>query len=161
MYGIFVSARRHKLESDRLAAELKNRDEQIYALERRVAETERVRHELIEEVRYLIEAGADHVGCTDSLRGEDLKTIGHVLPYLLSGRRCWDGPALQELAASEDLRARQLAADYGFRLPDDPVSAVKSMLDLAMALFKPSLSVDGLKNIYPLTSNSAVISQKF
>lgn len=152
---MFVSARRHKLEIDRLATELKSREEHIAVLDRRVIEAKRTRHEFIEEVRYVIEAGADHVSDTDSLRGERLKTLGHVLPYLLSGRRHWDDPEMPEIAGSAVLEARQLAAEFGFSLPDDPVHAVKAMFDLAMALFNPSLSLalKGLQCRHPLAAS--------
>ena len=149
------SARRHKLEIDRLTAELRKRDDEIAILERDVIESERTRHELIEEVRYVIEAGADHVSDSDALRGERLKTLGHVLPYLLSGRRHWDDPEMPEIAGSAVLEARHLAAEFGFSLPDDPVHAVKAMFDLAMALFNPSLSLalKGLQYRHPLAAS--------
>lgn len=78
----------------------------------------------------------------------------HVLPYLLSGRRHWDGPEMQGGADSAVLRAQQLAAEYGFSLPDDPVHRVKAMFDLAMALFNPALSLplEGLRNHHPLAA---------
>lgn len=150
---MFVSTQRHKLEIDRLAAELMGRDEQIAALEQRVAEVERTRHELIEEVRYVIQASGEHVGSSDSLRGEHLETLGHVLPYVLSRRRHWTDPNMPEVADSAVLNAKQLVAKYGFALPDDPVLAVKAMLDLATAILNPVRSVllRGLQNLYPLT----------
>lgn len=151
---MFVSPRRHRLETDRLTAELSRKDEQIAALERRLVEAERTRHELVEEVRYVIEAGGLHVESSDRLRGERLKSIGHVLPYLLSGRRQWHGPELPEIGVSALMSAKQLAAEYGFTLPDDPVDAVKAMLDLALALFNPvlSLPLQGLQNRHPPAS---------
>jgi hypothetical protein len=149
---MFVSTQRHKMVIDRFAAELRRRDEQIAALKQRVTEAERTRHEFIEEVRYVIEAGGDHVGDSDSLRGAHLKALGHVLPYLLSGRRHWNDPEMPQVADPAVVNARQLAAEYGFTLPDEPVPAVKAMLDLAMALFNPALSLplEGLRDYHSL-----------
>jgi len=154
---MFISTHRHKQQIDRLAAELKGKVEQIAALERRAIEAERTRHEFIEELRYVIEAGGDHVIGNDPLRGEHLRTLGHVLPYLLSGRRHWNDPELPGIADSAVLRGKQLAAEYGFTLPDDPVDAVKAMLDLALALFNPALSLPlkGLRNRHPLAQSDA------
>lgn len=151
---MFVSTHRHKQDTDRLAAELRARDEQIAVLEQRVIEAERTRHEFVEEARYVIEAGGDHVSSTDPLRGEHLKVLGHVLPYLLSGRRHWSDPEMPEVADSAVLRAQQLAAEYGFSLPDEPVHRAKAMFDLAMALFNPRLSLplEGLRNRHPLAA---------
>ena len=151
---MFVSTHHHKQEIARLAADLKDKDEQIADLERRAVEAERTRHDFMEEVRYVIEAGGDHVIGNDPLRGEHLRTLGHVLPYLLSGRRRWNDPELPGIADSSVLRAKQLAAAYGFILPDDPVDAVKAMLDLALVLFNPALSLplEGLRNRHPLTT---------
>ncbi len=103
---MFVSTHHHKRETDRLNAELKDRDERIAALERRVVEAERTRHEFIEEIRYVIEASGDHVISNDPLRGEHLRTVGHMLPYLLSGRRHWSGPELQGVTDSAVLSAK-------------------------------------------------------
>lgn len=73
--------------------------EKIQRLERFVAELQdelqRTRHEFIEDFRYVLEAGGDHVIGNDPLRGEHLRAVGHLLPYLLSGRRHWSGPELQ------------------------------------------------------------------
>lgn len=151
---MFVSTHHHKQEIDRLAATLKDKDEQIAALERRAVEAERTRHEFVEEIRYVIEAGGEHVSGNDALRGEHLKVLGHVLPYLLSGRRHWDDPEMPGVADSAVLRAQQLAAEYGFSLPDDPVHRVKATFDLAMALFNPALSLplEGLRNRHPLAA---------
>ncbi len=153
---MFVSTHHHKRETDRLNAELKDRDERIAALERLVVEAERTRHEFIEEIRYVIEAGGDHVIGNDPLRGEHLRTVGHVLPYLLSGRRHWSGPELQGVTDSAVLSAKQLAAEYGFSLPDDPEGAVKAMLDLALVLFNPALSspLERLRNHHPLAQSN-------
>ena len=149
---MFVSAHRHKAEINGLAAELRSKDESIAALEKRAIEAERTRHDFIEGVRYVIEAGGYHVGSSDSLRGERLKTLGHVLPYLLSGRRHWIDPEMPKIADSAIASGKQLAAEYGFTLPNDPEYAVKAMLDLALVLFNPALSLplEGLRNFYPL-----------
>lgn len=151
---MFVSGHRHKREISRLTAELSDKNAQIVALEQRAIEAERTRHEFVEEIRYVIEAGGEHVSGNDALRGEHLKVLGHVLPYLLSGRRHWDDPEMRGVADSAVLRAQQLAAEYGFSLPDDPVHRVKAMFDLAMALFNPALSLplEGLRNRHPLTA---------
>ena len=153
---MFVSTHHHKRETDRLTAELKDRDERIAALERRVVEAERTRHEFIEEIRYVIEAAGDHVIGNDPLRGEHLRTLGHVLPYLLSGRRHWSGPELPGGADSAVLSAKHLAAEYSFSLPDDPEGAVKAMLDLALVLFNPARSspLERLRNHHPLAQSN-------
>jgi len=154
---MFVSTHHHKRETDRLTAELKDRDERIAALERRVVEAERTRHEFIEEIRYVIEAGGDYLFRNDRLRGDHLRTVGHVLPYLLSGRRHWIEPELPGVTDSAVLSAKLLAAEYGFSLPDDPQRAVKAMLDLATVLFNPARlsTLERLRNHHPLAQSDA------
>lgn len=152
---MFVSARRHQQEIDNLASDLRRKCEQLEAMEQRVVEAERSRHEIMEMVRSVIEEGGNVVSSNDALRGENLRTIGHVLPYLLSGRRHWNGLEMPELADSASLNAKQLAAEYGFSLPGDPVDAVKAILNLALVLFNPALSLplEGLKNLHPMIMN--------
>lgn len=149
---MFVSERRHKAEIDWLTTEVEMRDNAIAALEKQLIEAERTRHDFIEEVRYVIEAGGHHVGGSDSRRGEHLKIVGYILPYLLSGRRHWIDPEMPDIAGPAIESGKQLAAEYGFVLPDDPECAVKAMLDLALVLFNPafSLPLERLQNRYPL-----------
>lgn len=137
---------------EQLASELEERDCQITALQERALQAEQTRHEFIEEMRYVIEAGSFQVQRDDPLRSEHLKMVGHVLPYLLSKRRHWGDLDMPEFAESVQTKAKQLAAEYGFALPDDPVHAVKSMLDLAFVLFNPAMSfpLEGLRNRYPV-----------
>jgi hypothetical protein len=145
-------SQRYKLENERLSAELQLKDQHIKDLERRAADAERTRHDLIEQVRYMLEAGADAIGELAPQRGEQLSTLGHVLPYLLSGKRHWSDPSGLGPAEDAQARARQLAEAHGFALPPDPVDSVKAMLDLAMMLFNPARSfpVEGWRNCYPL-----------
>lgn len=151
---MFVSSRRHRLDTDKLASQVQGRDEVIAGLEARIAVLERTRHDFVEEMRYVLEYGASVVAREDEQRGVALKTLGHVLPYLLSGKRHWSGPTLTESSASALSEAHKLAAAHGFTLPSDPVEAVKAMLALAMMLFTPeqSLPVEGLRVLHPLTA---------
>lgn len=150
---MIVSTRRHKQEVGRLTSEVQNRDKQISALEKRAIEAERTRHNFLEEMRYVIEAGGEHVNGSNSLRGEHLKTLAHVLPYLLDGRRNWNDQKIPEIAESAVLNAKQLATEYGFSLPNEPELAVQAMLDIAKFIFNPKLllPLQGLRNLYPIS----------
>lgn len=156
---MFITEHRHEHEIASLAAQLKDKDTLIAALERRVLEAERSRHEIVEEVRYLIEAAADQCLRCDP-HAEHLRTLGHVLPYLLSGKRHWNDSARMVALSTADAvhDAKQLAAEFGFTLPDEPVDAVKAMLDLALVLVNPALSLplEGLRHRYPIAMESAV-----
>ena len=149
---MFVSSRRHRTDTDRLASQVQGRDVVIADLEERIATLERTRHDFVEEMRYVLESGALAIARLDEQRGNALKTVGHVLPYLLSGKRHWCASVPPELAASALSEARKLAEAHGFALPSDPVEAVKAMLSLAMMLFTPekSMPVEGLRVLHPL-----------
>lgn len=149
---MFVSSRQHRLDREKLASKIQDRDEVIAGLEARIAKLERTRHDLVEGMRYVIESGAVAMEREDGQRAGELKTLGHVLPYLLSGQRRWSEPAIPESAACALSEAQALAEAHGFVLPSDPVEAVKAMLSLAMMLFTPeqSLPVEGLQVLHPL-----------
>lgn len=154
---MLMSSRRHRIEMERLAAEVQERDVKIAQLEARSAALEKSRHDLVEEMRYVIESGAEAVAQADVHRANQLKALGHVLPYILSGRRHWDEPGEFASAQYALEEAGKLAETSGFTLPTDPVEAVKAMLDLAFMLFTPSYSlpVEGLRIRYPLRADSA------
>ncbi|MBA9846793.1 hypothetical protein DEE93_17710 [Ralstonia pickettii] len=148
---MLVSSRRHQLDTERLTSQVQRRDEVIAGLEARIEVLERTRHDFVEEMRYVLESGACVLAREDEARRDALKTVGHVLPYLLSGKRHWSEPAHLEAAASARSEAQKLAEVHGFVLPTDPEEAVKAMLALAMMLFTPeqSLPVEGLRVLYP------------
>jgi len=149
---MLLSSRRDRLDTDKLASQVQDQQEVIAGLEARIAMLERTRHDFVEEMRYVLESGALAVAREDEQRGDALKTLGHVLPYLLSGKRHWSDPAIPESAARALSEAQKLAEAHGFVLPSEPVDAVRAMLCLAMMLFTPeqSLPVDGLRVLHPL-----------
>ncbi|MCK8652942.1 hypothetical protein PQH03_28305 [Ralstonia insidiosa] len=148
---MFVSSRRHRLETDKLTSQLREQDQVIDGLAARIAMLERTRHDFVEEMRYVLESGASVLAREDEQTSDALRTLGHVLPYLLSGKRHWSDPAFPESAASARGEAQKLAEAHGFVLPSDPEEAVKAMLALAMMLFTPeqSLTVEGLRVLHP------------
>ena len=136
-----------------LTNELNERNEQfnrLSILEQQLEEVERSRHEIVQSVRYMIQAGGVAIGSNDlfgkgdTLRGKQLENIGHTLPYLLSGRGHWyrGDPLPEDVQSTKEAReiANSLASRYSFSLPDEPFYALLSMLDLAMALFNPAFT---------------------
>lgn len=138
---MFVSIAQHEAAVGRLTAALREKDLRIAAMEQQLSELERTRHDLVEWSGYVITSAADPVGDSDAMRGEQLKAIGRALPYLLNGRRTWDGPEMQNAAKAAISRVQQLAVDFGLSMPDDPVRRVHAMLCLAMVIFNPVHSV--------------------
>lgn len=126
---MFISKRRHLDEIDALRTELRDKSAQIVELQQKVNAVERSRHEIVEDVRYVLQAGGGLVGKADPLRGDELKAIGHYLPYLLSSRRHWDYESGFDQASAEE--ARRQGVEYGLNLPEDPAQAVRAFLDYA------------------------------
>lgn len=146
---MIISSRRHRLEMEELGGKLRASEWRVTDLEQRLSQVERSRHEFVEQMRYVLEAGGEALEEVDTLRGENLKRLGHVLPYLLTGRRHWDEAGVED-AGRVVLEARKLAAQQGFALPAEPASGVLAMLDVAITLFNPSRSdpVERLKDRY-------------
>lgn len=138
---MFVSIAQHDAEVGRLTAALRDRELRIAAMEQHLSELERTRHDLVEWSGYVITSAADPVRDSDAMCSEQLRAIGQALPYLLTGRRTWDGPEMQNAAEAAISRVQQLAVDFGLSMPDDPVRRVHAMLCLAMVLFNPVHSV--------------------
>lgn len=114
---MFVSSRRHRLETDKLTSQLREQDQVIDGLAARIAMLERTRHDFVEEMRYVLESGASVLAREDEQTSDALRTLGHVLPYLLSGKRHWSDPAFPESAASARGEAQKLAEAHGFACP--------------------------------------------
>lgn len=145
------SQSKHLADIKQLRAELGERDQRINDLVVRAVKAERDAHKLVEQMRYVLEVAGYAGRATDA---EAIAGIGHVLPYVLSGRRHWDEPAMPDMAAEHISAARRIAAAHGFELPDDPAMAVASLLDVAAMLFNPdrSFPVEGWRNMRPLRS---------
>lgn len=144
------SQSKHLAEVERLRGELAERDQLINGLAERAMKAERDAHRFAEQMRYVLETAGDAGRAADA---ETLAGIGHVLPYVLSGRRHWSDPATPNTTAVECISAaRQIAATHGFELPDDPAMAVASLLDVAAMLFNPdrTFPVEGWRNMRPL-----------
>ncbi len=143
------SQSKHLADVKQLRAELAERDQRINDLVARAVKAERDAHRLVEQMRYVLEVAGYAGRATDA---ETIGGIGHVLPYVLSGRRHWDDPAIPDMAAEHISTARQIAATHGFELPDDPAMAVASLLDVAAMLFNPdrTFPVEGWRNLRPL-----------
>ena len=130
--------------------ELNERNEQLNRLKQQLEEAERSRHEIVQSVRYMIQAAGVEIGSSDlfgkgdALRGKQLEDIGHTLPYLLSGRSRWyrGDPLPEDVHSTQEARetANRLAAKYSFSLPGEPFYALLSMLDLAVALLNPTFT---------------------
>jgi len=138
---MLITERRHKYQLEKLNSVLEDNEREIIELSRQLASVERSRHEFVELTRYVIESGAMALGDTGDDRASDLSKLGHVLPYVLSGKRSWDGPVMQPQSRSPRDRADELAKKYHFTLPGDPIEATKALLMLAMVLFTPGASV--------------------
>lgn len=143
----FISKREH----DRLVTQLR---EDIAAKERQVAEVsskaaaaERTAHFLVEQMRYTLQAVAP-----TSTNEEAMSALAHALPYVLSGGRHWDDPPMLFCADDMMNSARAVAREYGFALPDDPVHAVQSLLELSAMLLNPGASwpVEMLRSSHPI-----------
>lgn len=149
---MFVSAQRYKTETEDLTAQLREKEAAMEVLEARAAALERSRHNLVELMRYALESGAAVLAEVDEDRGRQAHIAGHALPYLLSGERHWGMRGDDEYVNEIRMTVEQLAAEYGFALPADPVEAVKATLKLVSMLFSPSSSVpvEGLRRRYPL-----------
>lgn len=146
---MFVSNSKHLVEVEQLRAELAERDQRISALTARAVKAERGAHEVVEQMRYVLEVAGDAGRADDA---ETLGGIGHVLPYVFSGRRHWDDPDMPELVGVRVSAAQHIAAAHGFELPDDPAMAVASLLDVAAMLFNPARTfpVERWRNMRPL-----------
>lgn len=145
-----TSRRRHALEA--MQAELDGREQRVSELEARLASAERAAHEFVEKARYTLESASLVLSEKHKEAGEALASVAHVLPYVLSGRRHWDGPSFPESAESARENAEAISRAYGFELPCDPTVAVKSLFDLSSMLLVPShsLPVEGLRCRYPV-----------
>ncbi|HDR9133262.1 TPA: hypothetical protein QDA91_004407 [Burkholderia vietnamiensis] len=128
---------------------LAERDRRISELTERAENAERGAHHVIEQMRYVLEVAGDAGRATDA---ETIGTIGHVLPYVFSGRRHWNEPAPPESVSENMSAARRIALMHGFELPDNPVMAVASLLDVAAMLFNPTRTfpVEGWRNMHPV-----------
>lgn len=138
------------------ADEIKQLRDALAECERRASEAtaravsaERSAHKVVEQIRYVLEAAAE-AECAKYSGA--LGGIGHVLPYVFSGRRHWSEPSPPEYAAENVSTARRIASSYGFELPGDPTMAVTSLLDVAAMLLNPkcTLPVEGWQGIHPL-----------
>lgn len=138
---MIISTRSHELAVAKLNELLQRKEAEIAVLERRISKGERSRHEIIEKVRSVIEAAGHRVGTTSAEQGEGLAGIGYALPYLLSGRRHWEGPTIKEGSELAIQNASEIARKHGVSLPADPVQAVKAALDIALALINPACNV--------------------
>lgn len=155
---MFVRASRYHRDTRVLVQELDARDKLIAALQSQVANLEKSRHQFVEAARYVIESGSDVVRTMDADRGEELCELANTLPFLLSGRRHWDGPRFKQSSEGMRSAAERIASDNGFELPKDPVAAVMALFDLATALFSPGRSVplETLRKRFPAEPRPAV-----
>ncbi|MDR8092951.1 hypothetical protein KPB05_36450 [Burkholderia gladioli] len=146
---MFISHAKHVAEVKQLRAELAERDRRISELTGRAAKAERAAHEVVEQMRYVLEVAAEAGRADDA---ETLGSIGHVLPYVLSGRRHWGEPAPAESVTENLSTARCIASTHGFELPNDPAMAVVSLLDVAAMLFNSNRTfpVEGWRKMSPL-----------
>lgn len=138
---------KERTELDRLRDELAESQKRYDELAASARTAARTAHGMVEQTRYTLEAAAKHAS-----NPEALERIAHALPYVFSGRRHWSDPAMPEIAAERVEDARRVAAAYGFQLPDDPATAVESLLAVAAMLLDPAhnLKVKGMRSVWPL-----------
>lgn len=144
---MFISKREHDRVVTQLRDEMAAKERHVAELASKAAAAERTSHFLVEQMRYTLQAVAP-----TSTNEKAMSTLAHALPYVLSGRRHWDDPP--ELICADDMMAsaRAVARDFGFALPNDPVHAVQSLLELAAMLLNPSASwpVEMLRSRHPI-----------
>lgn len=133
---LFISKKRHQDIVDKLRAELRCKNEQLGGLQQELDNVKRTRHEIVEDVRYILQAGGELIETVDPLRGKELAEIGQYLPYLLSSRRHWDYEAKCDPESAEN--ARKLGVECGLSLPDDPAQAVRVFLHHAHQILRHS-----------------------
>lgn len=145
---------RRMIERARAFFDRRDQSETLERLEpASVGTVEQSQHEIVEKCRYVLEAGAVVLELSDGHRAKELKVLAHHLPYLLNGRRHWNDLTDFAGAGAAWSEAKGLAEIYGgFTLPEDPIEAVKAMLDLASMLFMPawSVPVEALQKRFPL-----------
>ncbi|KVN48747.1 hypothetical protein WT12_08350 [Burkholderia territorii] len=141
-----ISKRAHNRVVSVLHDQLESNARDMADLTRRALDAERNAHMIVEQLRYTLQAASRGTRAEDKLSG-----LAHVLPYVLSGRRHWAEPAGVSDGARMKDEARLLARDYGYELPEDPVLAVLSLLDVAALLLNPGAAylLEGLRNLYP------------
>ena len=151
---MLMTTSRHRDVVAQLRTELADKDRRIAELEALTARVESHAHLLVEQTRYTLESAAQVLEQQNLARGEAIAKIAHTLPYVFSGRRHCTGSEMADAYASKSAieTASAITRAHGFELPNDPVEAVKSLLELSSMLFVPSYSlpVTGLQIRYPV-----------
>jgi hypothetical protein len=161
-YSSLLIIRKQSAEITELKKLLSTAQFDLNNLAARAMKAERTRHELVLAARYALEAGGEHVSNYDQLRGEHIQRVGHALPYMLSGCRDWGHPD-PSYTEDEIKQVNIMARTFGFELPPkiEPEAAVKAMLELAIVLFNPKITIplETLQIRYPARAVTDAIEE--
>lgn len=123
----------------------------VEELRAKLNESEKEKHNLVEQVRYTLQTAVREIDKAEVDTGK-LEYVSESLPYLLSGFRHWDEQEIiiNHNSIREDMS--EVARKYNFELPLDGYQAVMAMLNLSMTLMNPlqSAPLESLQQQYPV-----------